>query len=287
MKKFTLPQFQKDYRTNEDCLQEVFEARYGSLEVCPKCSKKTKFHKISGRKCYCCQYCGFQLHPLAGTIFHKSDTPLTKWFYAIYLFGVSKNGVSAKELERHLGVTYKCAWRMARQIRLLFQNGSETPLKGIVEADESFIGGYQKGSAGRSPLAKVPVLGMVERGGSVRAQVVPDTKASSLAPILRKNIEPGSTLITDTYQSYEIVGREFDHKKINHKKERYVNGSVYTNTIEGFWSQLKRSINGTYHSVSKKHLQLYVNEFAWRYSNRKNEEPLFFPMIELASKPLK
>ena len=134
--KFTIKDFNNKYTTDDICLQEIFNNRYGDLKVCPSCSKETKFHKVANRKCYACQYCGYQLHPLADTIFHKSDTPLKLWFYAIYLFANSKNGVSAKELERQLRVTYKTAWRMAKQIRLLFSQ-SQDILKDTVEVDET------------------------------------------------------------------------------------------------------------------------------------------------------
>jgi transposase len=122
MEKFTIKQFEAKYPNDDACLDEIFRQRYGELTECPSCNKGTKFHRVKGRKCYKCQYCAFELHPLADTIFHKSSTSLKDWFRAIYLFANSKNGVSAKELQRHLGVTYKTAWRMANRIRLLFQN---------------------------------------------------------------------------------------------------------------------------------------------------------------------
>src|SRR4030042_3917303 len=123
--KFTINEFNKKYPTDDVCLAELFKARYGYIKVCPKCKKETKFNRIKARKCYCCQYCGFQLHPVANTIFHKSETPLKNWFYAIYLFSTSKNGVSAMELQRQIGCTYKTAWRMAYQIRLLFEQNKD------------------------------------------------------------------------------------------------------------------------------------------------------------------
>lgn len=284
MKAFTLKQFNEAYKTDEACLEEIYQARYGNLEICPKCEKKTNFYKVTDRKCYACQWCGFQLHPLAGTIFHKSETSLKMWFHAIWLFGSSKNGVSAMELMRQTGVTYKTAWRMARQIRLLLaENDSQGPLTGIVEADETLMGGRGKKEDKKN---KAVVLGMVERQGRLVAKVVPDYKKESLIPQIKNAIEPGSTVVTDLMSSYQGVSAQgYVHQTINHVKDGYVKGSIYTNTIEGFWGQLKRSINGTYHSVSKKHLQLYVSEFAWRYSNRKSETPLFLLMIALAAKP--
>src|SRR3990167_6001013 len=141
--KFTIRDFDAKYPHDDACLDDIFKKRYGALKECPSCKKKTKFFKVTGRKCYACQFCGHQLHPLADTIFHKSETSLKSWFYAIFLFANSKNGVSGKELERQLGVTYKTAWRMARQIRLLF-GSTGTKLKNTVEADETYIGARMK-----------------------------------------------------------------------------------------------------------------------------------------------
>ncbi|HEV2403163.1 MAG TPA: IS1595 family transposase [Candidatus Saccharimonadales bacterium] len=141
MNRYTIEQFNQQYLTEDACLDSIFRNRYGDLEACPNCGVvDAKFYRLKERKAYSCQHCRYQIHPLAGTIFHKSDTPLRSWFFAIYLFGTSKNGVSAKELERHLGVTYKTAWRIAKQIRLLKQQDSNR-LSGVIEADETYIGG--------------------------------------------------------------------------------------------------------------------------------------------------
>ena len=140
MKRFTIRDFNAQYPTDDACLQELFKHRYGMLRICPGCSRKSRFYRVKSRKCYACQVCGYQLHPLADTIFHKSETPLKSWFYAIYLFANSKNGVSAKELERQLGVTYKTAWRIAKQIRVLFKSPARK-LSHTVEIDDTYIRG--------------------------------------------------------------------------------------------------------------------------------------------------
>ena len=165
--RYTHAQFMKDFPNEDVCLDTIFQERYGDVKDCPRCGViDTKFYRVSGRKCYACMHCSYQLHPLAETIFHKSSTPLKSWFYAIYLFSVSKNGVAAKELERHLGVTYKTAHRMARQIRsLMGQDGQIGGFGSIVEADETYHGGVRKKSAG--PRHKTPILGVVERSGEV------------------------------------------------------------------------------------------------------------------------
>jgi transposase len=176
--RYTFQGFKAEYPDDNACLESVFQNRFWDLMYCPKGAAETKFYRVKKRQCYACMHCGYQLHPLANTIFRKSSTSLWNWFYAIYLFSVSKNGVSAKELERHLGVTYKTAWRMAKQIRLLMQQETDM-LSGIVEADETYIGGKRQGK-GRGPIDKTPVLGAVEKNGNAKA-VVSDVSSSSRA----------------------------------------------------------------------------------------------------------
>lgn len=284
MQPFTIKQFNEQYPTDEACLEAIFTNRYGALRRCPECQKRTTFYRVSERKCYACQYCGYQLHPLADTIFHKSDTPLKSWFYAIYLFANSKNGVSAKELERQLGVTYKTAWRMAKQIRLLFRTRAHK-LSKTVEIDDTYIGGIRPGKRGRGAAGKTIVLGAVQREGRVAARVVDNLSAETVRPFLDKHVRAGTLMMTDEFKTYRKTRKGYPHRTINHSSGKYVRGTVHTNTIEGFWSQLKRSISGTYHAVSPKYLQQYVNEFAYRYSKREWPTSLFFPMLARAGRP--
>lgn len=232
--RYTIAQFNKDFPDENACLDTIFNERYGDVTICPHCGViDTKFYRVTGRKCYACMHCGYQLHPLAETIFHKSSTPLKSWFYAIYLFSVSKNGVAAKELERHLGVTYKTAHRMARQIRSLMSD-SNGKIGGSVEADETYIGGYRPYIKGQRDN-KAPVLGAVERGGEVRALVVTGANTSTALPFLRSNVEQNSAIITDESGIYSRLKREYPHESVNHSQKEYVRGPVHTNTIEGFW----------------------------------------------------
>lgn len=265
--RYTKKQFDIDYPDDDACLKAVFDNRYGDLDCCPSCGViGAKFYRVSGRKCFACEWCGYQLHPLAQTIFHKSSTPLKDWFYAIYLFSVAKNGVSAKKIERHLGVTYKTAHRMARQIRSLMDEENNI-LGGDVEVDETYIGGKHK-HADRYGKKSV-VFGMVERQGNI---VVKHTKSNGsrvLIPEINNHIEKSATIHSDEWRVYnvlEMIG--YNHTTVNHHTLEYVRGNAYTNTIEGFWGQLKRSLDGTYHAVSPKYLQLYLNEFAFRYNYR-------------------
>jgi transposase-like protein len=282
---YTIARFNKDYPSDDVCLETIFRYRYGESVTCPHCGViGSKYYKVKSRKCYECKECGHQIYPLAGTIFHKSDTPLTKWFFAIYLFSNSKNGVSAKELERHLGVTYKCAWRIAKQIRKLMEQ--DIHLSGTVEVDESYIGGKLINRAKKrrndDPTKEV-LFGMVERKGRAKVSHVISSGSRSLIPEIRRTIKPESLIYSDELRAYTVLPKMgYEHESITHSISEYTRGDIHTNTIEGFWSQLKRSINGTYHAVSPKYLQTYVNEFVFRYNYR--EIPCYPLLLELAAK---
>lgn len=266
--RYTFKQFKTEFPDDDACLEAVFQNRFGDLKFCPKCAAETKFYRVKKRQSYACMHCGHQLYPLADTIFRKTTTPLWDWFHAIYLFSVSRNGVSAKELERALGVTYKTAWRMAKQIRLLMQEegftlGPDDP----VEADETYIGGRKRHAQGGRD--KAIVFGVVERDGQVKAAHVKSAGARVLLPRLRDSVAVGTTIYSDQAAVYKTLKRlGYQHDSVNHSIEEWARGHVHTNTIEGFWPQLKRSIDGTYHAVSPKYLNLYVQEFAFRYNHR-------------------
>lgn len=277
--KYTFKQFQERFPTDAACLQYIFEARYSGMKVCPKCGvADPKYYRVSGRKVYECKDCGNQLSPTANTIFHKSDTPLRSWFYVMFMFSVSKNGVSAKELERVLGVTYKTAWRMARLVRSLMQDANYT-LHGTLELDETYIGGSRK--LAHKFDNKSIVFGMVERQGRIKAYHVKSSGARVLLPEIMRSIGRGALIHTDEWGAYRKLARMgYSHTTVNHAKLEYVRGTAYTNTIEGFWSQLKRSMDGTYHAVSPKYLQNYLNEFVYRYNRRTT---LVFPDLVAAA----
>lgn len=267
--KYTKKEFEKEFPNDDVCLDYLFAQRFGKVK------DFDKHYRVKKRKCYAHSETGEQIHPTAGTIFHKSSTKLTDWFYAIYLMSQAKNGVSGKEIERHLGVTYKTAWRMAKQIRQLMTQ-SPSMLSGTVEADETYIGGKGKNNRrGRGAENKTAVVGVIERKGEVKAKAVKNASSSVITPLIRENVQIGANLMTDEWRSYNAVGKEYNHQRIIHSAKEYVRGDVHTNTIEGFWSQLKRSIDGTYHQVSKKYLQNYVDEFAFRYNHRASSLHLF------------
>ena len=276
--KYTIDQFNKDFPDNDTCLYTIYANRYGEISICPKCDQETKYYKVRGRKCYECKECGHQIYPLAGTIFHKSSTSLKQWFYAIYLFSNAKNGVSAKELERHLGVTYKTAWRMAKQIRLLM--AQDNSLSGKVEIDEAYIGGKpinRHQSKQNLSNDKQVLFGMIEREGKANIKHVVSSGSRSLIPEITKSINKGTLVYSDEQIAYRRLPKlGYKHESITHSIREYARGDVHTNNIEGFWSQLKRSINVTYHVVSSKYLPSYVNEFAFRYNHR---QTLIYPIL--------
>jgi transposase len=278
--KYTISDFHKEFPDEESCVQKIFSQRYGSMKVCPKCKKSAAFYRIKNRKSYSCQFCGYQIAPLAGTIFHKSPTPLKLWFYAIYLFSASRNGVSAKELQRQLGVTYKTAWRIAKQVRALMGDNNENDkLSGIVEVDETLIGGTRRMDS--KMKNKSSVMGMVEREGRIKAIKIEDRSNFTLLKKINEHIAKDSKLVTDEWPAYRVVSKYgYKHRSVVHGRKQYARGMAHTNTIEGFWGQLKRSISGTYHSVSKEYLQSYVDEFAWRYNHRDNAYPIFLSLLE-------
>ncbi len=273
--RYTINEFNRQFPDDAACLDYIFDARHPDGGFCQSCGRTNTFYRVAARRCYSCANCGHQIHPCEGTIFHKSSTSLKTWFYAMFLMTASKNGVSAKELERQLGVTYKTAWRMAHQIRKLMNQGGDM-LSGVVEADETFVGGRRPQALARTN--KTVVAGLLERGGDVKAKVVSNVAASSLMPHLVRNVEPGSKLCTDEWKGYNYAKKYgYIHATVEHGREEYVRAEVHTNSIEGFWSQLKRSVNGTFHQVSREHLQAYVNEFCFRYNHRVSvtESPIF------------
>ncbi|HXD01282.1 MAG TPA: IS1595 family transposase [Verrucomicrobiae bacterium] len=280
--KYTIRDFNEQFKTDADCLQYLFEQRYPDGGTCEKCSKSGCFHPIKDRRQYACAWCGFQIAPTAGTIFHKSPTSLKTWFHAMFLMTASRNGVSAMELMRQTGVTYKTAWRINHQIRQLMIEG-QCKFSGTVECDETYIGGVCKGQTGRGAGGKIPVVGVLKRGGNIKVKAMPNVSAKSLVTNIVKATNRGATVMTDEFPSYNsLASLGFKHKTICHKEGKYVDGDIHTNGIESFWAQLKRSINGTFHHVSPQHLQKYLNEFVYRHNHRHSEQALFCRLMATA-----
>jgi transposase-like protein len=204
----------------------------------------------------------------------------------MYLMSSTRCGISAKQLERELGVTYKTAWRMFHLIRHELMDQDDDQLTGDVEMDEMYVGGSRKAAKGRYPGPKTTVFGMVERGGRVSAQVVDDNSMLSLYPHIGKTIATGTRLFTDEHSVYMNMPKaRFDHQSVNHRSGVFVDGDVHTQTIENFWMLVKNGIRGVYHSVSGKHLQGYLNEYVWRYNHRDDDAAIFLQLILRAARP--
>lgn len=264
MKPTDFEQLLKLFPTNEACFLYLVDLKY------PNHSMK----RVKGRTCFYTKDGKF-VYPLQGTIFQRSHLPLTKWFYAIFLFANSKNGISCKEVERQLGIGHRAAWRMCLRIRSLMKQDEGIKLSGIVEADETYIGGRSRLDSWRKP--KIAVVGMVEREGRVVAKVLSDRSEFEIAPFVERHLNKGSTLHTDGAPVYNTL-QGYDHHKVIHSNREYVRGDVYTNNIEGFWSRLKGGLKGTHKSVSPRHLQSYVDFHVFHYNHRKDD--VFKKLIE-------
>ncbi len=277
--KQTVQSFFKRFPDDETCLVHLFESRFGQGHECPKCKRSAKWYRIKAERAYSCQWCGNHLHPTVGTPFAKSRTSLQLWFFAIFLFVKSRNGVSAKELERQLGVTYKTAWRMGHEIRkhmaAVDGNGPLGGLGKIVQIDETFVGGYKKGAKGGKD--KAIVMGMIEEDGNVMTHVVKDRKRLTLYPIIKENLLEGTEIHTDELPAYNRLAydRDYKYKSVDHSAKQYVGPEgESTNSVEGFFMHLKRTIKGTHIWVSQKHLSKYAGETEFIYNRRKRPETM-------------
>ena len=281
MEKYTTKDFDRDFPTDDACLEWLFKNRWPNGVTCEKCQQVTPHYRISGRPCYSCDRCGSHVYPMAGTIFEGTRfSSLRLWFKAVEYMAVTRCGMSSRQLSRDLGVTVKTGWRMFHQIRKVLADG-DAILMGDVEVDETYIGGKRPGKRGRGAAGKTIVMGMVERGGKAKGKVVPDVKARTLIPEILSTVPVGTAIITDDLPSYRrLSALGYPHDVVPHSKGVYVLGKdIHTNSVEGFWSQLKRSIDGTYHHVTPQHLQKYVDEYGFRYSHRNDEENMFKTML--------
>ena len=272
-----IQEFNSRFPDEDTSLNHLMRTRFGERLTCFKCQKEATYYRTKGRRSFTCEHCGYQVYPTAGTPFESTRTPLQDWFYVMFLFCASRNGVAAKEVERQLGVTYKTAWRMCNLIRkyMGYVDG-DYPIGGpgkTVEADETFIGG--KDDIGHDD--KAVVLGMIERGGDVVTRVVQMRTKAHIIPHIVKFVKPGSKINTDEGSNFKLLKERlgFDHEMVDHSAKEYVRGDVHTNTMEAFWANVKRGIKGTYVHVSKKHLTSYLREFEYRHNLRRTPYLMF------------
>lgn len=294
--KYTVNDLRSDFPDDQACLEWLVNYLYPEGVTCKKCQKVTKHYAMKSRKSYSCGECGHHMHPTAGTIFHKSSTPLTTWFHAIYLMSTTKSGTSAKEIERQTGVTYKTAWRMMHQIRRMMDSTNDL-FEGDIEIDETFVHAntFKRSSARRrygydARRTGAVVFGVLHRqSGQVKVWHVLNTNLNSLLPLIRENVKYGSLIHTDGYAAYgKLRSVGYRHKVTDHGKQEWVHPNDrtnYTQNIENVWSHFKRGIKGVYRHVSVKYLQLYADEYAWRYSHRKSIS-MFWALMDEVAKPV-
>lgn len=264
----------------EEQAREYLEAiRWGEDGAeCPHCHSKEAYvldGDSSRSGLYKCKDCRKQFTVTVGTIFHGSRIPIKKWLLAIHLMCASKKGISAHQIHRQLGITYKTAWFMCHRVRMAMEQNPEGFLTGEVEVDETYIGGKRHGKRGRGAEGKNPVVALIERGGELRAGKVNHLSAQKLQGIIRNHVDTSANINTDEFRSYNGLDKTFaKHNTVKHYAGGYVNGTAHTNTLEGWFSLLKRGVNGTFHHVSEKHLDRYINEFVFRYNNRKIDDAM-------------
>lgn len=286
--KMTVKQFFAAYPSDDACLDHILEVRFGQRHVCHACGVDATFHRITGRRAYACAQCGDHLYPCAETIFRDSRTSLQSWFYAMYLFVVTRHGVSGKELQRALGVTYKTAYRMGIEIRKLMEKANGfSMMQGHIELDEAYVGGRRSGGKrGRGAPGKTIVFGMKERGGRIAAEVIPDIKKQTLRSVTIQNVKPGSTVSTDELMSYGLLSPDgYRHGQVKHGEKDYshydyrLGETVHVNNVESFWRLFKKSVASTHIHVSAKHMQKYLNEFVFRSNHRQMQNAMFDLMV--------
>ncbi len=276
--KYTIRDLQGDFPDDNACLEWLVGYLYPEGITCKNCERVTPHHRMKTRRSYSCEVCGHHVHPTANTIFHKSSTPLTSWFYAIYLMSATRAGISAKQLERELGVTYKTAWRMFHQIRKMMADDDDK-LSGEVEVDEMYIHpNPQRRSTALANNSHV-VFGMVERGGRAKVRHVKSSGQRVLVPQVVENVKGASQIYSDEWRAYgKLAVWGYKHNSIKHSANRYVDGRVHTQNVENLWSHMKRGIKGVYRHIDPKYIQAYADEYAFRYSHR-NHQSMFWALM--------
>ena len=268
-----MQEFNLKFPTSDHCLDYLWQMHFVA-KACTTCGLYDGFHKLPNRPAYQCQ-CGAQVYPLANTPFHKSTTDLRTWFLAVFFMTNTRSGMSALQFQRISGVTYKTAWRIFKQVRLMMTDDN-TLLSDSVEVDEAYMHPNPQRRSTAKPHNSQVLFGMVERGGKARIKHVRSSGTRVLVPEIQKNIEQTATIYSDEHGSYRLLKRQgYLHETINHSRQQYVVGRVHTQNVENFWSQFKRGIYGVYRHCDKQYLQDYANEYAFRYSNRKSETPMF------------
>lgn len=284
---FSVREFFQRFNSEQACLDHIMDVRFGGTRFdCMSCGTVgATHHKLEKRRTYVAACCGHHVNPTAGTILHNTRTPLLSWFFAMYMFCTTRHGVSGKELQRQLGVTYKTAYRIGQQIRDLMSKTQtfEALLSGHVELDEAYVGGRRSGGKrGRGAPGKTIVMGLAERNGRVRARIIPNVKKDTLRGVVLENVAEGTTVSTDELYSYNLLtGDGYEHGKVSHGKGEYAvydyrrDETFHVNTVEGFWRLFKASVRSTHVQISGKHMQRYLDEFTFRANHRNRVNGMF------------
>jgi len=262
----------EQFDTDSECRAILENLRWPDGVKCPRCESE-KVYRANPRKQFDCAGCGYQFSVMSGTIFHDTHLPLPKWFVAVYLMTESRKGISANQMKRTLGVSYKTAWYLCHRIRAAMRDATPEQLRGIVEVDETYIGGKARGRGRGYTRNKTMVVGAVQRGGNIRLRVAENNTAKILHGFINETVhDDAEAIYTDEHQSYAgIDDSNTRHETVHHKAEEWVRADVHTNTVESVWSLLKRSVVGSYHHLSAKHLDAYLDEMSFRFNNRHNE----------------
>lgn len=305
---YSLSEFLREFPDDETCLEYLWRERHSPDGVnadCPKCRRSRQFKRYATkqqRQSWTCTGCGHHIHPTAGTIFAKSSRSLSEWFYVMYLVSSSRCGVAAKQVERELGCNYKTAWRMLNRVRNELMQQDDEPLSGEVEADSAYVGGRlhegerkrlrAEGRPNRGPATKdrAVIFAAVERKGRIRASVVGTSRTqyettSVLQNTLREFVLPKSMVFTDDWGGFNAIERtgRYTFRRIRHSQRIYVSGNVHTNTVEGFFGHFKTDVRGTHHSISKRWLNSYLNEWVWKWNHRDDDRAMFRSLLDNAA----
>ena len=289
--KYTIRDLQTDFPDEAHCLIWLKEYLYPNGIYCKIDKKVTPHHLMKTRRSFSCEVCGHHVHPTAGTIFDHSSTPLTLWFYAMYLMTATRAGISAKQLQRELGVTYKTAWRMFHQIRKMMAADGK-PLSGEVEVDETYMHPDPTRNTrlasklhGRRYYNSEAIFGMVERGGRAKVKHVKSSGVRVLVPEIIKGVRTTSRIYSDEWRAYgKLAVWGYDHATVTHSAGEFVNGRTHTQNVENLWSNMKHGIKGVYRHVDPAYLQAYADEYAFRYSHRNDFQPMFWALMNRVAK---
>lgn len=275
----TLPELNRSFSTDDDCREILTRLRWPEGVTCPRCQNRNIWW-VQSRKQFACSECSYQFSVTTGTIFNDSHLPLPSWFMAVLLLVEARKGMSANQVKRTLGVSYKTAWYLCHRIRAAMTEAERPMMDGTVEVDETYVGGVQRGhqrKAGFGESTKQIVIGIRQRGGDLRFFHAQDAKSGTLAQFIRENVSVDvDVIVTDEFNAYPTAMKTLalteKHKTIKHKAKVYVDGDIHTNTVENAFSLLKRGIIGTWHRISAKHLAAYLSEMEFRFNRRKNSD---------------